>query len=171
MTQFIAFLRGINIGGRKVFMEDLQKTFEDLGFSDIKTLIASGNVVFATPETNEKVLQQKIEELLEKTFGFTIPVILRRKDEIEKLIEENPFKNIKIEPGTRLQMTLFSDAMKSQESIKNTEFMIRNIDNRTLAGIVYPNGKTTNLMTTIDRTFGKYSTTRNWNTILKLATL
>lgn len=168
MTKYVAFLRGINIGGRRVLMDDLQKVFEALGFTDIKTLIASGNVAFTALEIDEKDLQQKIEKALEKFFGFTILVILRTMDEIDKLIKVEPFKRIEIEPGIRLQITFFSADMKSTESIKNHDFLITIIDNRTLASVVYPNGKTTNLMTTIDKTFGKYSTTRNWNTIQKL---
>lgn len=149
-------------------MIDLQKAFEDLGFTQVRTLIASGNVLFESSEKNEEKLQEIIEKKLEIVFGFTILVILRSKKEIKDLIMHEPFKNSSQEKGTRFQITLFSGDIKSKENIKQEGFEILPIDKRTLASVVYPNGKTTELMTFVDKNFGKNSTTRNWNTLLKL---
>lgn len=167
-VQYIAFLRGINVGGRKVLMDDLQDVFLSHGFSAVKTLIASGNVIFETAETNEEKLRLEIENMLLQKFGFRIAVILRSKEALEKLVKSEPFKDAPQEKGVRLQITLFSENIKSFEPIKKDGFEIHVIGKRELASIVYPEGKTTDLMTFIDKTFGKNSTTRDWNTLLKL---
>ena len=168
MTKYIAFLRGINVGGRKVLMEDLQNCFVSHGFSTVKTLIASGNVMFESEETNEEKLRVEIEKILLEKFNFSIFVILRMKKEVESLVKKYTFSSENFEKGTRLQITLFSNDIKSSEVIKKEEFEIHLLGKRELVSIVYPEGKTTELMTFIDKTFGKNSTTRNWNTILKL---
>lgn len=166
--RYIAFLRGINIGGRKILMEDLQQVFEAMGFTNIKTLIASGNVLFNTSENNEVVLTKGIEESLEKHVGFAIPVMLRTKEELENLIAEDPFKNIVVEQGTRLQITLFDSELNKVSPIQKKGFAVVYVGKRELGSVVYLTGKTTDLMTFIDKNFGKDSTTRNWNTLQKL---
>src|SRR5579864_4267617 len=70
MVKYAAFLRGINIGGRRVKMTALQKAFESLGFTDVKTYIASGNVVFAARVQSGAALRTKIEQKLRTQFGF-----------------------------------------------------------------------------------------------------
>ncbi len=70
MTRYVAFLRGINVGGHQpVKMEELKKAFESMGFQNVKTLLASGNVLFETPETGADNLIKQIEGKLEKEFG------------------------------------------------------------------------------------------------------
>src|SRR5690348_13983602 len=122
MISYVAFLRGINVGGRKVFMEDLQNCFVSHGFSTVKTLIASGNVIFASEEKDEEKLRLAIEQMLLQKFGFPISVILRTTEEIESLLEKKPFSSAKIEKGTRLQITLFSDGIESFDLIKRKDF-------------------------------------------------
>lgn len=171
MIYYVAFLRGINVGGRKVLMEDLQNCFVSHGFSTVKTLIASGNVIFESDETDEEKLRHDIEEMLVKKLGFSIITILRKQKEVESLIKIKPFGSGNFPKGTRLHVTLFSDEIKSSEIIKKDGFEIHVVGTRELASIVYPEGKTTELMTFIDKTFGKNSTTRNWNTIQKLGNM
>jgi uncharacterized protein (DUF1697 family) len=69
MTQYAAFLRGINVGGRKpVKMEDLRKAFAALGFQNVKTMLASGNVLFDTVVPRADALVKSIEEILRGGF-------------------------------------------------------------------------------------------------------
>ena len=69
MTTYVAFLRSINVGGRAVKMDRLRQLFESLGFSNVKTFIASGNVVFESASRNAKTLKQKIEAKLREAVG------------------------------------------------------------------------------------------------------
>lgn len=166
--QYIAFLRGINIGGRKVLMEDLQRVFQDIGCEDVKTFITSGNVQCTISETNEETLCRKLEDALEKKFGFPIPVILRSKEDLQELVQKDPFKDVLQEKGTRLHVTFFSEDLTNFEAVDMKGFHITVVGKRELASVVDPEGKTTELMTCIDKIFGKNCTTRNWSTILKL---
>jgi uncharacterized protein (DUF1697 family) len=88
---YLALLRGINVGGnRKVEMAKLKQTFERLGFSDVKTFIASGNVIFAGDKVSETELVKKIEAAIEKDFGFKVDTLIRNQDEIERLVQAIP---------------------------------------------------------------------------------
>ena len=69
MTRYVAFLRGINVGGNKLIkMEELRRTFEALRFKNVRTFIASGNVIFETDETDRELLTEKIERKIRKSF-------------------------------------------------------------------------------------------------------
>jgi uncharacterized protein (DUF1697 family) len=88
---YVALLRGINVGGnRKVEMAKLKLTFERLGFSHVKTLIASGNVIFVSGSDDKMGLTKKIEDAIEKDFGFPVAVVLRSLAEISDLVDAIP---------------------------------------------------------------------------------
>src|SRR5881296_3765410 len=98
MIRYVAFLRGINVGGKKLIkMEDLRRMFESLGFKNVKTFIQSGNVIFDAPETNRQTLTRKIEKQLVKAFGHEVTVAMQTVDELKDILRRNPFK--KIEPS------------------------------------------------------------------------
>src|ERR1700735_4731024 len=95
-TAYVAFLRGINVGGNKLIkMTEVVKAFEKAGFQKVKTLLASGNVLFEAAETDAPALTQKIEALLKKTFGHDIGVLLRRVEDLRKIAAANPYAGIK----------------------------------------------------------------------------
>src|SRR5690349_14849891 len=79
--KYVAFLRGINLGKRRVKNDQLLDIFAGLGFTEIKVLIASGNVVFTADESDEAALTKTIEAELEKVLGFKIDTMLRRSSE------------------------------------------------------------------------------------------
>ena len=88
---FLALLRGINVGGKsKVEMAKLKVTFENLGFTGVRTYIASGNVIFRSGETDTALLTEKIEAEIEQDFGLPVKVVLRDSDAIRKLVEGLP---------------------------------------------------------------------------------
>jgi uncharacterized protein (DUF1697 family) len=90
--KYVAFLRGINVGGKnKIKMETLREVFASLGFHNVKTYINSGNVIFETAETDDKTLAAKIERAIETEFSLNIKVMARSVAEIEEIIKNNPF--------------------------------------------------------------------------------
>lgn len=94
MTIYIALLRGINVGGNnKIKMAELKKMFESLSLSRVQTYIQSGNVLFQSEEMEEVILRTKIEEGIEATFGFSVSVILRTSDELNRIVANNPFSD------------------------------------------------------------------------------
>ncbi len=176
MAKYVAFLRGINVGGNKmVKMEDLRKTLQSLKFKNVATLLASGNAIFETQETDPIELTGIIEKKLEKTFGHEIEVILRSMDQIDSLIASAPFKNIPITKDTRLYITFLKS--KPEQSMKlpyvspQKNFTILAIKDNALISVltIIPGNRTVDAMEIIGKTFGKHVTTRNWNTVLKIA--
>ena len=173
--KYAAFLRGINAGGHKtVPMKELKKAFESLGHQNVKTLLASGNVLFDAPETTIVELTQKISAYLEKTFGFEIGVLVHTRAEIQKLTDSAPFKKIRVTPQTRLYVTFISGkpkgALKIPYESPGKEIRILQASNSAVLSVVTlsPGVGTIDLMGILEKEFGKNITTRNWNTIEKM---
>ncbi len=90
--KYVAFLRGINVGGKnKIKMETLREVCAALGFQNVKTYINSGNVIFETAKTNNAKLAVKIEAAIEKEFNLKIKTLVRTIDEIKNIVQNNPF--------------------------------------------------------------------------------
>ena len=174
---YIALLRGINVGGnKKVPMEELRNAFGKLSFSSVKTLLNSGNVLFTSEETDIHDLQKKIEEHLEKTFGWKIDTFVYPQEKLQQLIAAEPFQGVVVTPETRLYVTFIgSDAKESNLRIPYTSqdgnFSIRMMKDSILFSVLTltKDGDTLKLMDLIGKEFGKNVTTRNWNTVKKLA--
>ena len=91
MSRYVAFLRGINVGGINIKMADLTRTFEDLGFTDVKTILASGNVRFTTSKKNGPALKREVESALTERFGYEAWVIILDIATVADIIEGYPF--------------------------------------------------------------------------------
>lgn len=95
MTTYIALLRGVNLGKRQVKSDRLKKIFGEMGFENVRTVIASGNVVFEANEKDSDKLTKKIEKGLKDALGFEVITFLRSQADLDKIIEDDPFKNAK----------------------------------------------------------------------------
>lgn len=175
LIKYVAFLRGINVGGHKsVPMEKLRESFESLGFQNVKTILASGNVIFEAKSTKPHILKNTIEKELEKAFGFEIGVILRTVQDIKNLVDNNPFKNFAITPKTLLYVTFLSEKPQGilslpYESPDKTLKIFESSSNEIFSFLhKTPNRGSTDLMKIIEKEFGKNVTTRNWNTVEKI---
>lgn len=155
-------------------MDELKKAFESLGFINVKTLIASGNVAFDAPKADAGALSRKIEEKLKETFGFEIGVILRTAGDLRKMVVSNPFKSVKIIPGIKLYVTFYAEKPKTGLKIPyqspKKEIRILKVSDGEIFSVVdlSQGSRTVDLMNIIEKEFGKKVTTRNWNTINKL---
>jgi uncharacterized protein (DUF1697 family) len=172
MTKYVAFLRGINSGKNPtVRMGVLQKTFEDLGFENVRTILASGNVLFES-SIDKNILEQKIEEELPETVGFQSEVIVRTIDDLNELLFLNPFKATEITPHTRPYVTFVKGEPKTNLKFpsKGKGYTILGIFNGVVCSIVdLSDSKTPSLMRVLDKEFGKASTTRSWNTVMRIS--
>lgn len=175
MKPYVAFLRGINVGGhKKMPMADLKKMLEKAGFSNVKTLLASGNVLFESPVSDTKKLKEMMGKDMEKTFGFKPDIIIRTKKEIQDLVASDPFKKIKVTPMTRLYVTFVSDTPKSKLKIPyvspEKDFTILKVtDGEVISVLELIERGTIDAMEILEKEFGKNVTTRNWNTVVKAA--
>jgi uncharacterized protein (DUF1697 family) len=111
MGRYVAFLRGMNIGGRRIKNDELRARFEELGLGGVATFRASGNVVFEAPENgDEEELAARIEAGLGESLGYEVPVFLRGAAELRAIAEHKPFdaKLVKASAG-KLQVSLLLD--------------------------------------------------------------
>jgi uncharacterized protein (DUF1697 family) len=92
MPRYVAFLRAINVGGHVVRMDQLRALFGSLGFSEVETFIASGNVIFVSSATDARALEQKIEAHLQRALGYPVTTFLRSLDELSAIAHHQPFK-------------------------------------------------------------------------------
>ena len=151
---YVAFLRGINVGGHKIVkMDALKRAFEVAGMKKVKTILASGNVLFESKETDAVALCRTIEAGLEKSLGHPVAVVLRSMTQIEKLEKSDPFKGVAITPATRLWVTLLKEKQKGKTEV----FTVFQVTTNLRAGM--------DAMDNLDKTYGKNITTRSWNTL------
>ncbi|MFN7161213.1 MAG: DUF1697 domain-containing protein [Candidatus Gracilibacteria bacterium] len=175
--KYLAFLRGINVGGHhKVKMDDLKKIFVDLGFLNVKTVIASGNVYFESTESDAVLLRNHIEEALLQTFSFAIPTIIRTQKEIQDLVISDPYKGKEVTKNTRLYITFLgarhNSMLKAPYMAPAKDYEILQITDKEVVSILElnPEHKTLDSMNVLGQ-FGNNVTTRNWNTVMKMAAL
>jgi uncharacterized protein (DUF1697 family) len=172
MARAIALLRGINVGGNKqVPMARLREVFAELGHSDVKTYVNSGNVVFG----GGKASQRRIEDALEEAFGWRIPVVLRTREELAAVVAANPLG----EQATNLSRYLVSfsgspeplDAAKAQDITPAPDEALEIIGRE--AYMWLPDGVHSSPLAKgmTDRRFGVVLTARNWRTVEKLLAL
>jgi uncharacterized protein (DUF1697 family) len=170
VTTYIAFIRGINVGGRNMLrMSDLKDLCMSLGFDGVQTLLQSGNVVF---NAARKPVVKEIEEAIRKRAGLDVKVVVRSAAELRKVIAANPFDPV-CEAGRLIVM--FLDREASAEAIAKLRKAYAGPEEIHGGGrelyIDYVDGmgrsKLTN--TLIERTLGVVATARNWNTVMRLA--
>jgi uncharacterized protein (DUF1697 family) len=91
MGQYVALLRGINVGGKNLIrMADLKACFEKNGFENVMTYIQSGNVLFESGERSAAKLTQRIEGILSATFNYQASVVLRSRSQLRSIVERAP---------------------------------------------------------------------------------
>ncbi len=174
---YVALVRGINVGGHKMLaMSDVREMLEELGFADVRSLLQSGNLIFAGPGSVAATLEATLEATAEKRFGFLRHILVRTAREWAAIIERNPFPGEAArDPGHLLVMCLKTKPAGS--AAKALEKAIAGREVIRLVGrdlyIVYPDGvgrsKLTNAV--IERTLDTRGTARNWNTVLKIRAL
>src|SRR3977135_1307431 len=91
MPKYVAFLRAINVGGHTVKMDYLRGLFEAMGFSNVETFIASGNVIFDSKSKTAKALETKIERALEDNLGYKVTTFIRSVAELAAVARYKPF--------------------------------------------------------------------------------
>jgi uncharacterized protein (DUF1697 family) len=108
MIRYVAFLRGMNLGKRRIKNEELRAHFEAMGLEEVTTFRASGNVIFATPKREaEGKLASRVEAELGERLGYEVPVFLRSAEEIGAIAAQEPFPAAKVKKSKgKLQVSL-----------------------------------------------------------------
>jgi uncharacterized protein (DUF1697 family) len=108
MSLYVAFLRGMNLGGRRIKNEELRRHFEEIGFEEVATFRASGNVIFsAGGRESEGKLAERVEAELDERLGYDVPVFLRSIDEVAAIAGQKPFTPKQIDKSKgKLQVSM-----------------------------------------------------------------
>lgn len=172
--RYVAFLRGINLGKRRVSKEKLAEVFGELGFENVKTLIASGNVVFDAKNQNDAALTTTVQNGLQAALGFKVDTMIRSMAEVEALLDSEPFADIEVTKQTRLYVTLLAATTSSSLKLPHVAkdgalHVLSRTDREVFSVVTISEGRgTIDAMALIEKEYGKAATTRNWNTIQKL---
>lgn len=174
MTQLVAFLRGVNLGKRKMKMDALRRTFEKAGAQNVQTLLASGNVLFEGENTPETI--DAIEQQIEADFGFFAETILRSVDDLREMVHADPFDGITENKNTKLYTFFLGPDEAQQVQMPMgiaADFKVTKLTSGEIFAIAWrkENGRFSENLLSITKPFGRYITNRNWNTVLKLITL
>src|SRR3979490_3406651 len=93
MQKYVALLRAINVGGHTVKMDHLRDLFKAIGFTNVETFIASGNVIFDSRSKNTQAVERKIEKHLQETLGYKVAAFVRATAELEGVANYKPFSD------------------------------------------------------------------------------
>jgi len=173
----VALLRAVNVAGRgRLAMSDLRAVAEALGFTAVRMLLQSGNLVFEARARKAAELERGLEAALKQHLGIETDFIIRSAKELDAVIAANPFPEHAKSAPSRLLVMFMKDRIAAkavdalQEASKGPEIIRR--AGRELY-IVYPDGIGRSRLTgaLIERKLGTRGTGRNWNTVCKLADL
>lgn len=167
--RYAAFLRGVSPMNCK--MPELKKAFEKGGFTNVKTLLSSGNVTFDAPKTPIPALEGKVEAAIEKALGKPFFTIVRSIDELNALIATDPFKGVKLKPDSKRIVTFLRRPPTGVElPIEQDNARVLKHEGNHLFTVYAPTPKGPVFMTLIEKAVGgKEQTTRTWDTVQKAA--
>lgn len=173
MAKYVAFLRSIGPGNPNMRNDRLRSVFEHLGFTNVQSVISSGNVIFETDRTDTKKIELEAEAAFPELLGFTTTVIIHSQAELQDLIDKDPFRGLTHGPSSYLMVTFFRNPTKMPFTLPyqpagkpyklllatDTE-LFTTTDNTILT--------TTDLMGWLERHFGKQISSRTWLTLQRV---
>lgn len=161
-----ALLRGVNLGGRKVIMSELRELCETAGFTDVRTLLASGNLIVNSKLSGAK-LEAKLEKVIVDGLKMKSDVFVRDADQLDAIIAANPFKAFTKTSSSFMVVYFMRGAASSaeREAMANTSLTGEVIkQGKDCLYIKFPNGQGPSKLK-----LPKLGSARNWNTVTKLA--
>jgi uncharacterized protein (DUF1697 family) len=174
---YVSLLRAINVGGRNVSMAELRALYEDLGHDEVVTYVQSGNVVSRSSARSAAAVERTVGAALASAFGFDVEVLVRSPQQLQSVLDGNPFLGGGPAPApTTLHVTFLASAPDASRTRALDEHEFAPDEFRIRGREVYlscPNGygrtKITNAW--FERRLQVPATTRNWNTVGKLLAL
>jgi uncharacterized protein (DUF1697 family) len=174
MAKYVAFLRGVNVGGRIIKMADLKTCLDNAGFKEAQTVLQSGNVIFKSDKTDIPVLKQQIEAVLAKTFSYPAKAQVLTVDDLQKIIDDYPFGKA----GTsQHDYVIFIEKGLEEQLIKEDYSLASGEKVRAGAGVVYwrvDRGSTlkSNFSKLLSKSkYKDFNTNRNLRTLQKISLL
>jgi uncharacterized protein (DUF1697 family) len=152
-------------------MSELKQAFEAAGFTEVKTLLSSGNVVFSAPRASDAMVQQKAEAAMAKRLGRTFLTIVRPVDVLREMLASDPYQAFRLPPDAKRIVTFLRERPASNltlpSELHGARILAVDGNNVFSAYVRTPKGPV--FMTLINKTFGSEQTTRTWETVTKVA--
>ncbi|MBI5496389.1 MAG: DUF1697 domain-containing protein [Deltaproteobacteria bacterium] len=169
MPRYAAFLRGVS--PVNCSMADLKRCVEKAGFSNVVTVLASGNVVFDAAGTPPATLERALEGAMDKHLGRTFGTMVRSMDRLHEILAGDPYQGFKLPRGARRVVTFLrqrgAPAVRLPVELDGPSLLT--VMGAELFSAYVPSPKGPVFMTLIERSFGKDVTTRTWDTLTKVA--
>lgn len=169
--QYIVLLRGVNVGGRKIRMADLKALLINAGFSDMHTILQTGNIILNTSQRTSAAVEKLVQKILQETYGYPAKLLVLTPDELSRIAGMCPFE----ETPDRHRYVVFTKNHFENQLVATAPQTNPAIEKMVLAnGVVF---WTVNKGSTLDSAFGKhieqagrkeFITTRNLNTVEKI---
>ena len=169
MQRYAAFLRGVMPVNCR--MADLRKAFEAAGFTDVKTILASGNVVFSAPAAGNATLERKAEQAMAKTMGRSFLTIVRPVDDLVSLLASDPYRRSNVDRVAKRIVTFLKTKPRTKLKlpIELHGAVIAAQRGSEVFSAYLPTPKGPAFMKLIEDAYGKDQTTRTWQTVEKAA--
>ena len=169
MPRYAAFLRGVMPTNAR--MPLLKAAFEAAGFTDVKTLLASGNVVFSAPVAPVASLERRAEKAMRDQLGHAFLTIVRPVNGLRKILASDPYKDFRLAPQSKRIITFLrerpSKTLKLPIEFEGARILA--MQGGAIFSVYVPNPKGPVFMNLIEKTFGKEVTTRTWDTVARAA--
>ncbi|UVK45440.1 DUF1697 domain-containing protein [Mesorhizobium sp. AR07] len=172
MRTYVALLYSVILGeGRRVVMADLKAMAQDLGLKNVRTLVATGNLVFETEETSISALEKRLEAAFEKAFGKHVDIIVRTASNWLTLAAGNPFPDESIATADQVAVRVMRQPVPDEAVSALNSYVGADERMQAVGGdiwIYFSRASSRLLSATSHKRLG-IGTSRNWNTVRKLA--
>src|ERR1700682_2833012 len=168
MQRYAAFLRGVSPMNAK--MPELKRCFEAAGFTDVKTVLSSGNVVFSARASSDASLERKAETAMKNQLGRSFPTIVRSLDALRAILASDPYGAFRLSPGAKRVVTFLRNRpeVKLALPIELDGARILCLEGSEAFSAYLPSPRGPVFMRLIEKTFGEEVTTRTWDTVKKV---
>jgi len=175
-NHYVAFLRGINVGGHHVKMEQLRALCIEFGLANVRTYIQSGNVFFESDVADIRALESELEAHLLAKLGFAVPVFVRSLTMLQKCIQRAVYRGEVPLIGSRQMVMFLSNPLPKGLVVPHMsptgEFeVIAVVQDIAFVRLYLRNGRSGNVTGYIEKTFGVKTTGRFYHTLQKMLSL
>jgi uncharacterized protein (DUF1697 family) len=169
MPRYIAFLRGVAPTNLK--MSDLKSCLESAGFAGVRTILSSGNAAFDSSARSAGAVERQIEAAMTKQLGRAFYTIVRSRDALQELVDDDPFAAFELPAGAKRVVTFARTLPKPTQNLpaERDGAVVLAAREREAFTAYVPGRRAGLFMELIKATFGSEVTTRTWETVKKCA--
>ena len=172
--KYVAFLRAINVGGHAVIkMSEIRKIFQSIGFGNVQTFIASGNVIFESKSTPTSTLEKRIESAFKKELGYEVGTLVRTEKEVREIATFMPFRAKDVQSALILSITFLREPLskEAQEKLMSLKSDLDHfhLQNRELYWLSKTKFSDSKVAAKVSRILGDHATARGVKTVKQIA--